>query len=212
MFEWIKKHKIIIVVIIIANIFLIPFIIHILFKIEAVNDFFVAEWTAGELLGYYGAVLSFLGTVILGALSLYQNHLLKIETDKRTALLEEREYERNMPKFRVAQTASNGENSNLRIRVWNITENRATDIKVYDIEMLIKDEVVWKSNKGFSRVTLSEKEDLVVDLDNPIVSDINTIVVMKMKCNDKYFEPHNYIVRGTIDEKSKHFVFKPTEI
>ena len=29
---------------------------------------FVAEWSAGDALGYYGAILSFLGTVVLGAL------------------------------------------------------------------------------------------------------------------------------------------------
>ena len=44
---------------------------------------FQAEWSAGDALGYYGAVLSFLGTVILGALALYQNHIIKEEANKK---------------------------------------------------------------------------------------------------------------------------------
>ena len=48
-------------------IFGVPLIIHILFKLHPNIDFFVAEWTAGELLSYYGSILAFLGTVILGA-------------------------------------------------------------------------------------------------------------------------------------------------
>ena len=46
----------------------VPFVINILFKINATTDILVAEWSAGDALGYYGAILSFLGTVVLGAL------------------------------------------------------------------------------------------------------------------------------------------------
>jgi hypothetical protein len=38
----------------------IPFVINILFKINATTDIFVAEWSVGDALGYYGAILSFL--------------------------------------------------------------------------------------------------------------------------------------------------------
>lgn len=61
----------------------ILFVINILFKINATTDIFVAEWSAGDALGYYGAILSFLGTVVLVALALYQNHIIKTEADKK---------------------------------------------------------------------------------------------------------------------------------
>ena len=63
MFEWLKAHKKLIMVISVLIIFGVPLIIHILFKIEAPNSFFVAEWSAGELLSYYGSILAFIGTV-----------------------------------------------------------------------------------------------------------------------------------------------------
>ena len=56
---------------------------------------FFAEWSAGELLQYYGGVLAFAGTVILGALSLHQNEIIKQESDKRIAMQEKREHDSN---------------------------------------------------------------------------------------------------------------------
>lgn len=44
---------------------------------------------------------SFSGTVILGALSLHQNEIIKQESDKRIAIQEKREHDSNMPRFRV---------------------------------------------------------------------------------------------------------------
>lgn len=55
-----KKEVTIICVLLIV----IPFFIHLLFKIEVNSYFFEAEWTAGELLGY-------IGTVILGGITVH---------------------------------------------------------------------------------------------------------------------------------------------
>jgi hypothetical protein len=100
MFEWIKKNKVLFIIIcIIVFIVLIgvPFGINLLFKIQSNINIFEAEWTAGDALGYYGAVLSFIGTVVLGALALYQNHIIKQEADSRALLIEKREHIENMP-------------------------------------------------------------------------------------------------------------------
>ena len=91
MIDWIKKHRVLfslICVVILLLLIGIPFVINILFKINATTDIFVAEWSAGDALGYYGAILSFFGTVVLGALALYQNHIIKTEADKNAALVE----------------------------------------------------------------------------------------------------------------------------
>ena len=81
MFERIKKHKGLCIIIICIAAFVVvigvPFGINLLFKIQSNINIFEAEWTAGDALGYYGALLSFIGTVVLGALALYQNHIIK---------------------------------------------------------------------------------------------------------------------------------------
>lgn len=45
-------------------------IVHILFKWNSGIDFLVAEWSAGDVLGYIGTILSFVGTIILSILAL----------------------------------------------------------------------------------------------------------------------------------------------
>ena len=78
MLEWIKRHKVFVIICFVIIVIGVPFAIHCLFKIHPTEDydFFVAEWSAGELLQYYGGVLAFSGTVILGALSCIKTKLL----------------------------------------------------------------------------------------------------------------------------------------
>lgn len=51
----------------------VPAIINELYKL---NKGYITLWGASEVLSFYGAVLSFIGTVALGALALWQNHLI----------------------------------------------------------------------------------------------------------------------------------------
>lgn len=75
--KWILKHKICIGCIFFVLIIGVPFIIHVLFSVKIQNDFFVAKWSAGELLSYYGTILSFLGTIILGIIAIKQNNQIR---------------------------------------------------------------------------------------------------------------------------------------
>lgn len=83
-----KKSKIAmgIMVFIIAALLLIgvPICINLCFKPEN-------RWTAGNVLTYYGATLSFLGTVIFSSLSIYQNIQIRKEADKREKILRDME-------------------------------------------------------------------------------------------------------------------------
>lgn len=61
--EFFKKHKVAIMLFVLIGIIIIPLIIHILFKIHPQNGFFSAEWTAGDVLGFYGVLLGAAATV-----------------------------------------------------------------------------------------------------------------------------------------------------
>lgn len=120
MIDWFKKHRVLFALICVVILLLlmgIPFVINILFKINTTTDIFVAEWSAGDALGYYGAILSFLGTVVLGALALYQNHIIKTEADKKAALAEEQERAENMPRFFLRFQCASGFCGSLKFAV-----------------------------------------------------------------------------------------------
>lgn len=74
-----------------AVIILLPIIVlHLLFKIRTDCYWIQADWQSGDVLGYFGDVLSFIGTIILGYIAIIQaekanqlsNELLKIEKNR----------------------------------------------------------------------------------------------------------------------------------
>lgn len=88
--KWITNHKKQMIILIIVIIILPIIFIHLLFKINSNCYWIQAEWEAGEILGYFGDVLSFIGTVILGYIAIAQTEkanqlnedLVKIEKNR----------------------------------------------------------------------------------------------------------------------------------
>jgi hypothetical protein len=69
--NWINNHKILVTIITVL-VFIVPLIVvHILFKSTAIYSWFVATWSAGDLLGYIAGFASLLGTVFLGLITVY---------------------------------------------------------------------------------------------------------------------------------------------
>ena len=81
-FSWILEHKKIVVIICIMLIIGGPIIIHILFSIPAVNDFFLAKWSAGDLLQYYASILGLIPTTFLSIAALTYTMYVKEDEDK----------------------------------------------------------------------------------------------------------------------------------
>lgn len=70
---WIQSHKILTAAICVV-VFVLPLVvIHVLFRMEASADWLVATWSAGELLAYIAGFETLLGTVVLGAVTVYQS-------------------------------------------------------------------------------------------------------------------------------------------
>lgn len=211
-FNWIKKHWIIVLLFTFLVVLGVPLGIHLLFKIQPRVSFFSAEWSAGDALTYYGSVLSFIGTVVLGALALYQNRLIKVEADKRAAILEEKEHEKNMPKFVATSRSCNGNCSNLHFDIKNISENAATEIIVFDIHISSGDgRQLWTSSRSYSFASIPANNQVEVKLNNITVQD-GSIFSMQMQCRDKYNELHQYSITGIYFIKNNFPRFTITEI
>lgn len=71
--KWIKTHKLICVWSVASVVY--AFLIHCLFSVYPSNSWFVAKWSAGEILTY-------VSTVSLGLLAVWQNQKLQEENDK----------------------------------------------------------------------------------------------------------------------------------
>lgn len=208
MFEWIKKNKVLFIIICIMVFIVligVPFGINLLFKIQSNINIFEAEWTAGDALGYYGAVLSFIGTVVLGALALYQNHIIKQEADSRALLIEKREHIENMPKFHMQFRGCFGFGSKIEFLISNISENIAYDIRIYDIRIREKETTLWESEKVYNKASLASKNEYKVCTDSPEIKDVDEFSLTAcMSCKDKYEQRHDYFLKMNCSKPNKY--------
>lgn len=199
MLEWIKKHKGTFMLACISVLFLligVPLIINILFKTYSSIEIFQAEWSAGDALGYYGAVLSFVGTVVLGALALYQNHVIKADADKKAALLEERVHRENMPRFRFGLRGANGFCGKLDLAINNISQNSAYEICVFDVRLKCGATTIWEDSRVHNYHSIDAQKEIVFHIE-PQSKETKAEIVLSgiMTCKDKYDEKHEYLFR-----------------
>lgn len=76
------KHKKVIIIWVLIGFFLPLIVVHLLFKWYSGVDFLVAEWSAGDLLGYIGTALTFVGTIILSILALQASNKANALSEK----------------------------------------------------------------------------------------------------------------------------------
>ncbi|OPZ86874.1 MAG: hypothetical protein BWY74_03534 [Firmicutes bacterium ADurb.Bin419] len=82
-------------IVILALIIVIPFIINESYKVKSR---YVTMWGANDVLAFYGSLLSFVGTVVLGALALFQN-IKANEINKRLTSLENERFKLELRPF-----------------------------------------------------------------------------------------------------------------
>ena len=97
--KWIKKHKKFVIVLSILIVIAPIFIVHFLFKIKTNNYWVVAEWNAGDILGYFGSILTFIGTVSLGCIAICQTQ----EANKLSNKIIELEWWKVKPSIDIIQ-------------------------------------------------------------------------------------------------------------
>lgn len=193
-------------------IFLIPFLINLSFKYSSI-DLFSAEWSAGDLLSFYGTVLSFIGTTFLGCLTLYQNHIIKKNSDNRMKDLEKAEHDRNMPKFYIALNGYCGNKKNLTMNLFNISENIATNISISKIQdKNIDGTLINLQTKVIKIPVLKGGETQRIELNNSGLNEKEGIISFDLDYEDKYFETHHCTVVCVVDsEKISDLRFKIIE-
>lgn len=162
MFDWIEKYKKRIVIFIIFAIIVVPVTIHIIFKIPALNSYFEAEWTAGEFLGYYGTVLAFLGTVVLGALAIWQNKEIQNQSIKYTEHLENIEGKQISPRFIIDKVNYLKNEKILNIRIKNITSYQAYQVSISDLTLKHNDNVINAKQIKFKYNYIKSNEDVLM--------------------------------------------------
>lgn len=151
-----------------------------------------------DALGYYGAILSFLGTVVLGALALYQNHIIKTEADKKAALAEEQERAENMPRFFLRFQCASGFCGSLKFAVMNVSNNIAYTVDVYDIKIKGGSKTIWESDDTYGAPAINPQKEMTIQSKSPATNETGEFTLFAtMSCMDKYDGKHEYILKMT---------------
>ena len=73
-----------ILIILVVCIFLVllPLVINHIYYLEAPSEFFITDLNVADFVVYYASALSFLGSLVLGVLTLHQNKRAQEKTDE----------------------------------------------------------------------------------------------------------------------------------
>lgn len=142
-----KNIKIVIIVtciITVALTLLLPFLIDILYYINPPFEFFNVSYENKDILSYYGGALSFIGSVLLGVITIIQNQKaqdksdevsrLKLELQRKSMAMAEERYEKLhsiekiSPKFEIKISGYNGTYANIKLEMKNVSSTIVSSI------------------------------------------------------------------------------------
>lgn len=228
MFKWIKDHKKISVTILISLSFFIfimmPIFINRIFYLNAPFDFFYVDYDISTILNYYSSILTFIGTVSLGCITIYQNHVAQQKTDKvnqltlelqkKSMAMAEQNYKKseenikNSPKFELVNTGSNGNYSNLEICLKNVSDMIASSIQSISFEVFDdNDSIILSSNNvKIKNYSLTSGQDTKVSFNNNPIYSNKIKLVWKFKCDDVYSNVHYYKANLYIEDISNFYI------
>ena len=113
--NWLKKHPITTMMIICLTIFHPLVVVHCLFKWNTECVWLSATWSSGDVLGYIAGFEAFLGTVVLGAITVYQTEIANktsVRLSKENNYLQKISIQKMLPLLRVtALSVDNAQNS-----------------------------------------------------------------------------------------------------
>ncbi len=196
--DFVKKNWVAVVGCVIAVLFSVagvPLLINWAFTVPALCDCFAVDWEAKDALAYYGSALGFMGTVIFSGLALWQNHVIKTESDKHTDILERMENQKNMPILYFGASCMGGKCGQLGLYIENISDNIATEIQLSEIKILNEDGTEFWSNGKEQRIAhLKDRREL--SLKNPCLVSKKQIFSFQLSYQDKFGELHQCDVEG----------------
>lgn len=213
MFDWMKKNWSTVLIVIIIVIIIVPFLINIAFKVNAINNLFKAEWNAGDVLSYYGDILSFIGTVSLGLLSLWQNKKIEEKSNEHTRYLENIEKIKNLPELKIAHELSNGQLQNLKIRISNISNNIAKNITVSPLKIFDNQDLIQYSSPDpdVNQDYIQPMQSITVSFNNEPINRLSSKKIsFLITYFDKFGEDHTIevvsLLKDNYDFNIKDFI------
>lgn len=225
------RYYVLLILLVALFLILLPYIINYVYSMGAPIKFFEVDLEVSDFLTYYASVLTFIGTLILGILTLIQNkraqdktdeiNQLQLELQKRSMEIAEEKYELDkeaiIPKFYIAISGYSGHYLNPRLKIENVSKISVSNFSF--ISAYVKDNygnIIRRVTEAKSKSrTLSPNTDMILDLkmlnlaerisdrENKYYEDVD--FVLEFSCEDEKYNKHYF--RATLNiPSSKDFV------
>jgi len=209
---------ILIILVVCAFLVLLPLVINHIYYLETPSEFFITDLNVADFVVYYASALSFLGSLILGVLTLHQNkraqektdeiNKLQLEIQKRSMELAEKQYKQEtealIPKFNISILGYSGHYLNPRIKVKNVSSMLISDLTF--ISSFVKDDqdnIIRKvTGHQIKNRSLPSNEETIIDLkmlnlskrtgDRDYQFYENVDFVLEFSCEDEKYNKHYF--------------------
>lgn len=196
LWPWIKNHPFK-SIILSALIFVIPLlVVHFLFKTPTINSWFIPEWEASSVLEYIAGFEAFLGTLLLGIISVHQNSVSQKATEQLAAennALQKISIQRLLPVLKIAGvTVHDTEDEPKLLSDW---ESLFCREPIAVVEAHEKDQIkftVYVKLGNFSSTCKIHKKKIQLTLENISESVINQITLEKIEFPEYKEEGETY--------------------
>lgn len=205
--------------IVVFVIFLIclPFNADIFYKLESTKNVYSTGISKGDLLDYYAQLLSFIATIILGVIAVYQTYKsqkksaeineLQISIMQRELAIAEKQYKNEentsnltIPKFEIRISGYSGWYNNIDLKIKNVSEFIISDFKIISFEIHTAEKIEpikdWKV--PFQSISSAEIQTIVIKTPNLVnkvsyrqqepLKDVK--FVLKFSCEDSKYNKH----------------------
>ena len=127
-----------------------------------------------------------LGTITFSTLALYQNHIINEQNKQFNPKLKEIEMQRDMPRFAVQNIWQSGNYTNLTIVIKNISDNPATNVKVFNFTVYDIDgnDVCHSQNVIVKGSILEAQSTIEIDFINAALKDSNLNICFFIEYQD----------------------------
>lgn len=228
-----KKRNIIIfaiaAILVVGLLIIMPFIVHSIYETETPNGFFATTFNASDFLVYYASALSFLGTLVLGVLTLVQNkkaqdraeeiNRLELDLQKRSMVMAEKQYKRDdtviIPKFQIQFCGMSGYYGNPTITIKNVTSMIVSNLVPITFSVYTKEneEIYSVRELRINLKSLSGGQEARIESKmKSLTSDYRDLTMLfEFSCEDERYNKHYYRARIKIPDVNK-LVGSPWEV
>ena len=178
--------------------------------------------SVGDALGFYGSLITFLGTISLSALVMWQSHQNRLKDEAYRALNDKIEHDKHMPQIYCRIGSQQGSGMNIGFHIENVSDNYAYNVIISDFTVTCNNQAIMSStngNRNLGNLPPHSKKEVAFSNPSFMDSKLTTPVELSFYVDyaDKFGAQHKCLISGICADvnpstRTFHAIMKTTKI